>query len=187
MKNIRREKQERDAEEPIRLFKKQKACQKAKHVAAETEVTNKINEKQQERLDVGLEYVKASHEPGLETLEAVVKDLDRFIPPVANNTLKNAQKLVKANQALRDAITEGHECPNFDGFLRSMWGFKKKLTGKTAAIDRQVQGAKIASVNHNSKKRKPLYHWNFRRLGNKLRKWKTRYVVRGQPGCPMGA
>ena len=85
-KETRREKRERDdiGKETIRLFKKQKA-----------EETKEINEKQQRKIDDWLEFLKTSQE-ALETCEADIKDLDRFIPPVTSERLKDIQDLVKA-------------------------------------------------------------------------------------------
>ena len=92
-KEARREKREMDhlAEETIRRFKKQKA------------ESNKINEKQQQLLDEWLEFLRTSQE-ALETCEADIKDLGRWIAPVTSESLKNAQTPVKVAEERCDAI-----------------------------------------------------------------------------------
>ena len=74
-----------------------------KKVAAGAEETNNMGEKQHKTFDGWLKFLKTSQE-GLETREAEIEDLDRFIPPVAIDTLKEAQDMVNTKQALCDDI-----------------------------------------------------------------------------------
>ena len=147
-KETRREKQERDdlAMETIRLFKKQKA-----------EETHK--EKQQRKIEDWLEFLKTSQE-ALETCEADIEDLGRFIPPVTSERLKDIQDMLKAAEGHCDAVKDSGECRRaLREFLNTMAEFKKAFNEKKAAIDTQVKEAKS------------------------LKKW----MCRGQPGCAMGA
>ena len=133
-----------------------------------------------------MEFLKTSQE-GLETCEADMKDLGRFIPPVARHTLKDAQDLVNTSQALCDAINESGECRDFLGFWNSMCDFKKKFTEKKAALGKQVKAAQIVSGD------KPRISSKLKRTSRKARGPRINEcaevnpVVRGQPGCAMGA
>ena len=131
-KEARREKREMDhlAEEAIRLFKKKKAESK------------EINEEQQKVLDEWLEFLKTSQE-ALETREADIKDLGRWIPPVTSETLKNAQTLVKAAEECCDAMKDsGEGALYFRELLNTMAEFKRRFNENKAAIDTQVKTAK---------------------------------------------
>ena len=109
--------------------------------------------KQQKILDLWLEYVKTSQE-GLETREADIKELGKFIPRVTAETQNDAQNIVNAMQALYDAKKESGKFRDFPFFWDSMWDLKKELRKKTTALDKQVRGAKIASGNNNNKQKK---------------------------------
>ena len=129
-------------EETIRRFKKQKA-----------------DEKQRRKIDDWLEFLKTSQE-ALETYEAEVADLGRFIPPVTSERLKDIQDLIKAAEEHCDAIKDSGECClDFRELLHTMAEFKKAFNDKKAAIATQVKTAET------------------------LKKW----MCRGQPGGAMGA
>ena len=182
-KYTRREKGKRDAEERIPPFKKQKAYPKAKQVAAEAEVTNTIAKTESKRLDRWVGYVKTLQKV-LERRDADIKDLGKYVPPVTNDTLKDAQNIVNAMQAHCDAINESGECPDFIGFWASMHNFRNRFLVKAAALDRQVRGANIASGKRKG------YHLKLRPLwGNLQNKDRHRRgcAVRGQTGCAKGA
>ena len=107
-----------------------------------------------------MEFLKTSQE-GLETCEADIHDLGRFIPPVTSERLKDIQDLVEAAEEHCDGIKHRGECTWYDfrEFLNTMAEFKKAFNEKKAAIDTQVKTAES------------------------LKKW----MCRGQPGCAMGA
>ena len=106
-----------------------------------------------------MEFLKTSQE-GLETCEADIEDLGRFIPPVTSERLKDIQDLVKAAEEHCDAIKDSGECCiDFREFLNTMAEFKNAFNEKKAAIDTQV---KTATSLKN-------------------------ILCRGQPGCAMGA
>ena len=106
--------------------------------------------KQYKILDLWLEYVKTSQE-GLETREADIKDLGKFIPRVTAETQNDAQNIVNAMQALYDAKKESGKFRDFPFFWDSMWDLKKELRERTRALDTQVRGAKIASGHLRAK------------------------------------
>ena len=152
------EKRERDdlAGETIRLFKKQKAAE-TKQINEKQRIIS--NEKLQRKIDEWLEFIKTSQE-ALETCEADIEDLGRFIPPVTSERLKDIQDLVKAAEEHCDAIEDSGECRLAPReFLNTMAEFKKAFNEKKAAIDTQVKTAES--------------------LKNIL--------CRGQPGCATGA
>ena len=97
--------------------------------------------------------MKTSQE-GLETHEADIKDLGKFIPRVTAETQNDAQNIVNAMQALYDAKKESGKFQDFPFFWDSMWDLKKELGKKTTALDKQVRGAKIASYDYKLKKSK---------------------------------
>ena len=149
LKNIGREKGEGDAEERIRLFRKHLVDPKAEQ--DEGKLT------QHKILDLWLEYVKTSQE-GLETREADIKELGKFIPRVTAETQNDAQNIVNAMQALYDAKKESGKFRDFPFFWDSMLDLKKELRKKTTALDKPVRGAKMASGNHNSNKKEKRKH-----------------------------
>ena len=151
-------KRERDdlAEETIRLFKKQKAA-KTKQINEKQRIIS--NEKLQMKIDEWLEFLKTSQE-ALETCEADIEDLGRFIPSVTSERLKDIPDLLKAAEEHCDAIKDSGECRlALREFLNTMAEFKKAFNEKKAAIDTQVKTAES------------------------LKKW----MCRGQPGCATGA
>ena len=106
-----------------------------------------------------MEFLKTSQE-ALETCEADIEDLGRFIPPVTSERLKDIQDLVKAAEEHCDAIKDSGECRlALREFLHTMAEFKKAFNDKKAAIATQVKTAET------------------------LKKW----MCRGQPGGAMGA
>ena len=108
MKNIGRDKGEGNAEERIRMFKKHLVDPKAEQDEGKL--------KQHKILDLWLEYVKTSQE-GLETSEADIKELGKFIPRVAAETHNDAQNIVNAMQALYDAKKREWRVSRFPLFL----------------------------------------------------------------------
>ena len=151
-------KRERDdlAEETIRLFKKQKAAE-TKEISEKQRIIS--NEKLQRKIDDWLEFLKTSQE-ALETCEADIKDLGRFIPPVTSERLKDIQDMLKAAEGHCDAIKDSGECRQaLREFLNTMAEFKKAFNEKKAAIDTQVKTAE-----------------NLKNI-----------LCRGQPGCATGA
>ena len=88
---------------------------------------------------------------GLDTHEAEIEDLDRFIPPVALDTLKDAKDMVKTKQAICDAINDSGKCDDFHGLAKGMRAFKKMFNPKKQALDTQVKAAKTASGEPASK------------------------------------
>ena len=106
-----------------------------------------------------MEFIKTSQE-ALETCEADIEDLGRFIPPVTSERLKDIQDMLKAAEGHCDAIKDSGECRQaLREFLNTMAEFKKAFNEKKAAIHTQVKTAES--------------------LKNIL--------CRGQPGCAMGA
>ena len=88
-----------------------------------------------------MNFLNTSQE-GLETHEAEMKDLDRFMPPVALDTLKEAQDMVKAKQALCDTTKESGECQDFPGLMESMCDFKKAFKEKKRCHRHTSEGSK---------------------------------------------
>ena len=103
-----------------------------------------------------MEFLKTSQE-ALETCEADIKDLGRFIPSIASQRLKDIQGLVERTLLNCLSIEEIDECP--ENFCDTMAEFKKAFNEKKAAIDTQVETAE--SINN--------------------------ILCRGQPGCATGA
>ena len=129
-KETRREKQERDdlAMETIRLFKKQKA-----------EETHK--EKQQRTIEDWLEFLKTSQE-ALETCEADIKDLGRWIPPVTSETLKDALDLVKTTIYHCGEMKDSGECLDLQSFCATMAEFERAFNEKKSCHRHTNEGSK---------------------------------------------
>ena len=108
LKNIGRDKGEGNAEERIRMFKKHLVDPKAEQDEGKL--------KQHKILDLWLEYVKTSQE-GLETSEADIKELGKFIPRVTAEAQNDAQNIVNAMQALYDAKKREWRVSRFPLFL----------------------------------------------------------------------
>ena len=132
------------SEEHIPRSKKQRPEPKANKIEAGAEDGNKLDEKQTKRLNDWLDFLKTSEE-GLENCEADIKDLGKFIPPIALDTLKEAQDMVKAKQAVCETIKEIGECMDFPGLIKDMCIFKKSFNEKKSAINQQLKAAKAAS------------------------------------------
>ena len=79
----------------------------------------------------------------LETLEADIKAVGRWIPPVASDKLKELQLLHEAKQTHCYKIKLKGECLDFPGFIRNMSEFKNEFKSQKAVIDEQVQAAKL--------------------------------------------
>ena len=79
----------------------------------------------------------------LETLEADIKAVGRWIPPVASDKLKELQLLHKAKQTHCDKIKLKGECLDFPGFIRNMSEFKNDFKSQKAVMDEQMQTAKL--------------------------------------------
>ena len=103
-----------------------------------------------------MEFLKTSQQ-GLETCEADIKDLGKFIPPIASERLKDIQDLVKTTLLNCLSMKEIDECP--ENLCDTMTEFKKAFNEKKAAIDTQVKTAE--SIKN--------------------------ILCRGQPGCATGA
>ena len=70
-----------------------------------------------------------------------IEDLGRFIPPVTNETLKEAKDMVKAKQGECNTIKDIGSCTDFTGLIKDMCNFKKSFNEKKAAMDTQVKTA----------------------------------------------
>ena len=89
-----------------------------------------------------MKFLKTSQEE-LETLEADIKAVGRWIPPVASDKLKELQLLHKTKQTHCDKIKLTCECRDFNGFSKNMSEFKKEFKSQKAAIDEQVEAATL--------------------------------------------
>ena len=79
----------------------------------------------------------------LETREADINALGKFVPPVTSERLNDMQDLLKAAEEHCDAIKDSGECRlALREFLNTMAEFKKAFNEKKAAIDTQVKTAK---------------------------------------------
>ena len=154
--------------------------------------TKKLNATQHKQLDDFLVFMKKSRE-GLETLEAAIKDVGRWIPHTANDKLKQLQLLHK--QILCDEIKLKGECPDFHGLWISLCAFRREFKEKKAAIEGVVKAARTASndkpTEEASKKGKDSKEKAKAASEGKPTKkasknglvWKKRLVCRAQPGC----
>ena len=112
-----------------------------------------MDEKQTKRLNDWLDFLKTSQE-GLGKCEAEMEDLGRFMPPIALDTLKDAQDMVKAKQAFCETLKENGECMDFPGLIQEMGAFKKSFNDKKGDINHQLKSAKAASEGKASAKGK---------------------------------
>ena len=131
-----------ESEEPIRAPKKPKVEPKQSIASGAGDTNRILNNLQTKTLDGFLKFLKTSQEE-LETLEADIKAVGRWIPPVASDKLKELQLLHKTKQTHCDEIKLKCECLDFIGFFRNMSEFKKEFKSQKAVIDEQVQAAKL--------------------------------------------
>ena len=124
---------DRESEEPIRAPKKPKVEPKQSIASGAGDTHRILNNLQTTRLDGFLKFLKTSQEE-LETLEADIKAVGRWIPPVASDKLKELQLLHKTKQTHCDKIKLKCECLDFNGFSKNMSEFKNELPPKKTAI-----------------------------------------------------
>ena len=121
-------------EETIRPSKKQKAAANATRAGD----ASKLGEKQTEKLDDCLKFLKASG-GALQTLKTIIADLGQWIAPAANDRLNELQVLHTAIQALCNDIKLKGECLDFRGFIETISAFKEVFKFDKASIDTQVE------------------------------------------------
>ena len=78
----------------------------------------------------------------LDAHEAEIVDLEKFIPPVALDTLKDAKDIVKTKQAICDAINDSGNCDDLHGLAKGMCAFKKMFNPKKTSLRHTSEGSK---------------------------------------------
>ena len=150
---IEKRKMDFSTEEHVPRLKKQRAESKANKIEAGAADSNKFDEKKTKKLNDWLDFLKTSKE-GLENCEADIKEYGKFIPPIALDTLKEVQVMVKAKQAFCETLKENGECMDFPGLIQEMGAFKKSFNEKKGDMNHQLKSAKAASEGKASAKGK---------------------------------